>query len=299
MSSRIIQKLLTWYRRHGRDLPWRKTTQPYPIFVSEMMLQQTQVDRVIPFYRAFLKRFPNWKTLANAKTADLIHAWAGLGYNRRALYLRESARVVIANGEPTNEKEWRMLKGVGPYAAAALAAFVNGERTTVIDTNIRRVIGRSFLGIPYPSLADDDRVRRALTTYSPRRIHPSELPQALMDLGAAICTARSPSCAVCPLREACASSRRFLSAHPPQPRRRATTERRHAEKPFPDRIYRGRILAWVRLHGATPVSDLGSSIDTEFSPREDATWLRAMVARLAKDGLLIMRRGDIVSLPHS
>ena len=109
-----ITKLLSWFNRYGRTLPWRFIDDPYHIFVSEIMLQQTQAARVIDFYQAWLKIFPTWESLANAKTPQLLHAWAGLGYNRRALYLREAARQVIEQGVPQSEEAWRTLKGVGP-----------------------------------------------------------------------------------------------------------------------------------------------------------------------------------------
>ena len=183
----VARRLLAWYALHKRDLPWRKTRDPYRIFVSELMLQQTQVDRVLPKYRAFIGRFRTWRSLADAKTSDLIHAWAGLGYNRRALYARDAAKHVIAYGVPVEETYWRRLKGVGPYMAAALTEFANGKRALVIDTNIRRVIGRVALGRPYPGPADDPRILRALerrsrsrTATSRRRAWTSRTPSAFL-----------------------------------------------------------------------------------------------------------------------
>jgi A/G-specific adenine glycosylase len=291
--------LLRWYRAHQRDLPWRTTRDPYHIFVSELMLQQTQVDRVIPKFQTFLKTFPSWTALANATTADLIHAWAGLGYNRRALYARAAAKHVVAHGVPTTEIEWRALKGVGPYMAAALTEFVNHTRALVIDTNIRRVVGRLMLGVPYPSPTDDKQILKALDTLTPEQKYHWDVPQAFMDLANAVCFSSTPNCSVCPLQKECRSATKFLSSRPPTKPKRISTERIHRDKPFPDRIYRGRLLTLVREHGHVQLSAVGMRIDANFDAIADRDWLRALASRLAKDGLLIIGRGDTLSLPNS
>jgi A/G-specific adenine glycosylase len=170
--------LLAWYGRNGRDLPWRKTRDPYSILVSEVMLQQTQVDRVVPRYLAWLERWPTAESLAAATTADVIVAWQGLGYNRRAVNLHRAAQHVAERGWPEDLTE---LPGVGPYTAAAIANFAFGRDVLPVDTNVRRVqerTGESFDG--------------ACT-------------QALFDLGATVCLARIPRCGVCPLAAACPS----------------------------------------------------------------------------------------------
>ena len=123
------------------------------------MLQQTQVDRVVDFYKRWLKLFPTWKTLAGASNAQVIHAWAGLGYNRRALMLRDVARHVVEHGVPRTQEAWLAIKGIGPYTAAAVSAFAQKQRTLPIDTNIRRVLGRLLLGKPFTTLADDEKIR--------------------------------------------------------------------------------------------------------------------------------------------
>lgn len=263
------------------------------------MLQQTQVDRVIPKYRAWLKIFPTWKSLSTAKTSDLIHAWAGLGYNRRALYARDAARAVVASETPHNEKEWRKLKGVGPYVAAALTEFVNHRRAIVIDTNIRRVVGRIFLGKPFPSLTDDARIRSTLEKITPKDKRHRDLPQACMDFANAVCLPRTPKCAACPLQTRCKASTLFLSGRPVQRPTKRVTERIHTEKKFPDRIYRGRILALVRTDGPTNISTLGYRVDQTFDRIADSDWLRAMVDRLIKDGLLVELRRNVIALPGS
>lgn len=164
-----VVKLLKWYDKHGRDLPWRKTRDPYCILVSELMLQQTQVPRVLVFYPRWLATFPDWHALASASNADVIKAWAGLGYNRRALMLRDIAKQVVEKGVPQSEEAWRELKGIGPYTSAALAAFSLHHRTMPVDTNIRRVLARVLLGKPFPDLKDDDVIRDAAETFLPKR----------------------------------------------------------------------------------------------------------------------------------
>jgi A/G-specific adenine glycosylase len=170
--------LLAWFSRFGRDLPWRHTTDPYAILVSEVMLQQTQVARVIPRYLAWLERWPTVEALAAASAGDVIRAWQGLGYNRRALVLHRAARRVAAAGWPADLTE---LAGVGPYTAAAIGNFAFGEPVLPVDVNVARVLRRTGLD------------------FSP------EAAQALMDLGATVCLARIPRCDACPLATACPS----------------------------------------------------------------------------------------------
>lgn len=301
----VILKLLRWYRAHGRDLPWRQlensslSSRTYHVLISEFMLQQTQVQRVIPKYHEWLKQFPSWQSLANAKTTDLIHAWAGLGYNRRALALREIARHVIANGIPKNQEAWQELKGIGPYTAAALNEFALHQRAIVIDTNVRRVAGRVFLGKPYPPLELDPLIRRLLEKLTPKNGRHWDLPQAFMDLGSLLCTFSNPHCSTCPLQKECKAAKLFLSTKS-LPRPRPTkSERRYRNKKYPDRIYRGRILQLIRLHGPQLLSSIGPEVDRTFHYKQDAAWLQAMILRLAKDGLLAVSKSDIVSLPYS
>lgn len=299
LQADLIRRLLRWYRTHKRNLPWRRTRDAYRLFISELMLQQTQVDRVIPKYRDWLRRFPTWNAAANATSADLIRAWAGLGYNRRALYVRDAARVVTAHGVPRTEEAWRRLKGVGPYAAAALAMFVNRKPAVVIDTNIRRVAGRAFLGRPFPENRDDAGITRALRRSLPETGAFWDIPQAFMDLGSSVCTVRSPSCSICPLQGVCRSAPRFSGTKPPKKITGKTRESRHLDKRHPDRIYRGRILSWIREHGPTGLHDIGPNIDPDYRKRADHAWLSAMVERLAKDGLLYRAPRDMLSLPNS
>ncbi len=170
--------LLEWFGEHGRDLPWRRTRDPYAILVSEVMLQQTQVARVVPRYLAFLERWPTVEALAAASPGDVIREWQGLGYNRRALNLHRAARRIAAEGWPADLTE---LPGVGRYTADAVARFAHESPVLPVDTNVRRVIERTS------------------GTFGPASAH------ALMDLGATICLARVPRCAACPLAERCPS----------------------------------------------------------------------------------------------
>jgi len=174
----VEQALLAWFAGSGRDLPWRHTRDPYAILVSEVMLQQTQVDRVLPRYLAWLARWPTVKSLADASAADVIREWQGLGYNRRALNLHSAARQVATGGWPEDPTE---LPGVGRYTAAAIRCFALGEDVLPVDVNVERV---------------QRRTRNAFTSRS---------AQALMDLGASICLARIPRCDDCPLVSECPS----------------------------------------------------------------------------------------------
>ena len=174
-----MERLLSeWYAANGRDLPWRRTRDPYAILVSEVMLQQTQVERVVPRYRAWLERWPTVDALAAAPTANVIREWQGLGYNRRAVSLQRAARVVADAGWPDDLTE---LPGVGAYTAAAVRCFAFGEDVLPVDVNV-------------------DRVRRR-TGHS----FPAASAQALMDLGATVCLARIPRCEACPLAPECPS----------------------------------------------------------------------------------------------
>jgi A/G-specific adenine glycosylase len=304
-----LAALLAWYARNGRHaLPWRKTRDPYAIYVSEAMLQQTQVDRVIPFYDRWLKRFPTWHALARAKTDALIRAWAGLGYNRRALYAREAARIVVTQGVPKTIDGWRDLPGMGPYASAAVFSFTKRKFVPAIDTNVRRVIGRIFLGIPYPTTRDDNRVRGALTDrgighgalgIGKDRNPTHHLTYALMDFGSAVCTSKNPRCATCPLRGGC-KSKAYFQNHPTRTgeARPRPYERHHLNKRHPDRIYRGRILALVRDRRRVIEKTIGPRIDETFHFARDKEWMRAMIDRLIRDGFLA-RKNSVITIART
>jgi A/G-specific adenine glycosylase len=191
MSAEALQEaVLAWYSRNGRDLPWRRTHDPYAVLVSEVMLQQTQVARVVPHYLEWLERWPTVEALAAATPADVIQAWSGLGYNRRAVSLHRCAQAVAARGGfPSEPDDLRKLPGIGPYTAAAIACFAFGAQIAAPDTNALRVLERAFPGVDVPLLAG-----RAY-----------EWNQALFDLGREVCIARKPRCGVCPLAPGCPS----------------------------------------------------------------------------------------------
>ena len=206
--------LRSWYATEGRAaLPWRHTRDPYAILVSEVMLQQTQVERVLPKYRAFLEQFPTLRDLAAAPVAEVIRAWAGLGYNMRAVRLHEIARQAVEryNGTlPGNLDELLHLKGIGRYTAGAIACFAFGLPVATVDTNIRRVLWRVFRGVEpavWPSDTAFQRQMLALAEWAlpPEPENAYDWQQALMDLGATICLARRPLCERCPLADCCAA----------------------------------------------------------------------------------------------
>ncbi|OGL06029.1 MAG: adenine glycosylase [Candidatus Rokubacteria bacterium RIFCSPLOWO2_02_FULL_68_19] len=208
VRQRFQQRLLTWYRRHGRDLPWRKTRDAYSILVSEIMLQQTQVERVIPKYREFLKRYPTLEALARAPVKEVRRTWYPLGYNIRPVHLHGIARETVAryNGRlPSDEKALRSFKGIGPYTAGALLSFAFKKDAPILDTNVRRVLGRVFLG---PRRMKALRGQKALWDLSAALVPPGkayDFNQALMDFGATWCTPRQPRCRPCPMKAFCQS----------------------------------------------------------------------------------------------
>jgi A/G-specific adenine glycosylase len=202
------RRLLQWYRRNGRDLPWRRTRDPYSVLVSEVMLQQTQVDRVLPKYQEWLEKYPTLESLASAREADVSETWRPLGYNIRPRRLHAIARESVARygGElPGDEETLRSFKGIGAYTAGAVLSFAFGQRAAILDTNVARVLFRIFVARGDPK---SHAMRRHLwdvsRTVLPVR-HVFDFNQALMDFGATLCTARRPKCPVCPMRAGCAT----------------------------------------------------------------------------------------------
>jgi A/G-specific adenine glycosylase len=245
--------LLAWFAEHGRDLPWRRTRDPYAILVSEIMLQQTQVARVLERYPAWLERWPTPAALAAAPAADVLRAWSGLGYNRRALNLQNAARRVVELGEfPREIAELERLPGIGPYTARAIACFAFGAQVTALDTNVRRVLERA-LGttdvVPPPGLA-------------------WEWNQALFDLGAQVCLARIPRCDRCPLAGACPSRGQTFAPLRRQSRFEGSRRQRRA--------------ALVRALSAGPLAEGGYDRDVVDSLLADGLAVRRA------DGLLAL-----------
>lgn len=273
--AEVQRRLLRWYERSARDLPWRRTRDPYAVLVSEVMLQQTQVARVIPAYTSFLERFPTLRALATASLGDVLRVWGGLGYPRRARDLRRAAQL-SGDALPADRAGLDALPGIGRYTAGAVACFAHGQIEAFADTNIARVLGRVVLGAATDPRAGEALDAELLPPGSGARWH-----HALMDLGATICVARGPRCEACPLRSLCVAYARGTTA-PPAPRRQAAFA-------TSDRRVRGRILALLReADGGRTVASLRSAVGDTRVPR--------LVDALVAEGLA-SRTGRRVRLP--
>jgi A/G-specific adenine glycosylase len=227
--KRFRRQLLSWYWRHGRDLPWRTTTDPYHVLVSEVMLQQTQVDRVLPKYHEWLAKYPSFEALAAADEVDVSATWRPLGYNIRPKRLHSIAREAVATygGRlPSDAETLLSFKGIGAYTAGAIRSFAFGQRAAILDTNVARVLFRVFIAEGDPK---SHAMKRELWKQSGALVpyrHVYDFNQALMDLGATVCTARGQKCGVCPMRRFCRSTQ-WVPKDPPsvaavKRRRRAT-----------------------------------------------------------------------------
>ncbi|MFN2527583.1 MAG: A/G-specific adenine glycosylase [Candidatus Baltobacteraceae bacterium] len=298
-----LQKdLLAWYEEQGRSwLPWRSTRDPYKILVSEFMLQQTQVDRVLPKYGAFIERFPTVAALAAASTADVLREWKGLGYNSRAVRLKAIAQTVSAqfSGVMPREREALLaLPGVGAYTAAALAAFAFDEDDLAPDTNVRRVTHRTLYGLEYPAKAPAPELDAAGKHLVPRgRGH--DWNSALMDLGATICTARAPKCLICPVRRSCNASP--VDAAQLELLRSRFASKRSPQEAIPfvqtTRFARGRIVD--RLRELAPGSgmslfDLHRDLRAVLPP-ESLGGMENTLKALERDGI-VRREGESFAL---
>jgi len=207
------QRLLRWYRYHGRDLPWRKTQDPYHILVSEVMLQQTQVDRVLGFYDRFLKRYPSVEELASARRSQVREAWDGLGYYARARNLHRTARRVTHRhgGQfPRTYEEAQALPGVGRSTAGALLSFAFGTETPILDTNVKRLLSRIFIQRLSPRPAQTERRLWRLSADLIPKGKAWTFNQALMDFGALVCTAKNPRCSTCCFTDICRAYPRLM-----------------------------------------------------------------------------------------
>ena len=204
-AAEFVRRLLAWYKIHHRQLPWRRTADPYRIWISEVMLQQTTVEAVIPYYRRWMKHFPSLKALARAPLPRVLKIWQGLGYYQRARNLREAARRVVRdNGGrlPRSYKDLARLPGIGPYTAAAVLSFSFGQALPVVEANVRRVMMR-LLRLPGRASAElDKKLKSQLEKIMPAR-QAGQFNQALMELGALICRPSSPRCLACPVKTHC------------------------------------------------------------------------------------------------
>jgi A/G-specific adenine glycosylase len=211
---RFRTKLLAWYRANGRDLPWRRTDDPYHILVSEVMLQQTQVDRVLPKYHEWLAKYPSLADLAQAPVDDVAETWRPLGYNIRPRRLHAIACESVSRyggSLPSDEETLLSFKGIGQYTAGAIRSFAFRQRAAILDTNVARVLFRVFVARGDPKAHAMKRRLWALAEVLVPAKHVFDFNQGLMDLGATVCTARKPDCRACPMRRLCRSSQNFTT----------------------------------------------------------------------------------------
>jgi len=279
-TDRLADILLAWYDRHGRTLPWRaprgKTADPYRVWLSEIMLQQTTVATVAKRFDAFLDRWPTVTALAAAPLEDVLHEWQGLGYYARARNLHACARRVVAEHGgrfPATESELIALPGIGRYTAAAIAAIAFGRRATPVDGNVERVMARLFaVEQPLPDAKAALRARAEALTPNRR---PGDYAQAVMDLGATICTPRGPRCPDCPWRRACAARAGGKPETLPRRRGRAPRPTRHGIVFW---VRRGDGAVLLRRRPATGL--LGGMMEFPSTPWRDRPWsLSAAVAQ--------------------
>ncbi len=287
--KRIQKTVLRWYSRNRRELPWRKTNSPYRILLSEVMLQQTQVSRVLQKYPAFLKKFPGFRSLAKARASDVIVAWRGMGYNNRAVRLQQMASEVMEEHSgrlPSTVAELVSLPGIGRYTAHALACFAFGQSVPVVDTNVRRVLQRLFP----KTLRKKGEWETALLALPKRSAY--NWNQALMEFGALVCTSSVPKCEHCPIERLCPS------AFPVRNRTKngsLTAESKHDG--LPNRIYRGRIIEALRNSGRSMSAlRIGHAVKTAYRKKDEA-WLFVLLKKLHKEGLIELTKNRSVSLP--
>jgi A/G-specific adenine glycosylase len=269
--------VLQWFGRYGRDLPWRGTRDPYRVLVAEVLAQQTQAERAASAFPRFLERFPDVAALARATPADVLRAWQGLGYNRRALALRACAQAVMERGGwPDTVEELTALPGIGPYTARAVGCFALGLQVAPLDTNVARVLARSLAGTDPSQLTPA--ARQALADSAVPAGQAWAWSSALMDLGAAHCRPR-PRCDGCPVALRCRWRALGPQAPPPTPRQAA---------PFAssDRRWRGAVVrALAGEHDGLDEAGLAVAVDAASADRPPG-WFSALLARLQAEGLV-------------
>ncbi len=318
----FAREIWAWYARHKRVLPWRDllikddTQRAYMVLVSEIMLQQTQVSRVIIIFRQFLDRFPTLKDLAQAGNKEVILAWRGMGYNSRALRLREAAKIIqgqYGGVFPKEMDELLAIKGIGPYTAAAVRNFAFNIPTPCIDTNIRRILHRSFIG-PENSdgtwpVGDKELLRLAeellkVAIEGKRemgkgrkgiRHTAAEWHAALMDFGSIVCTKTNPKWDVCPLTANGLMKAAYkVPALDKKRAKKAEPGRTEGSKFVPNRIFRGRIVDALRdADKGLSLMQIGPEICNDWSD-EHGTWLRGLLEKLQKDDLIRLRKGKYI-----
>ncbi len=302
-ASPFHKKIHTWYFRTRRKFPWRKTRlparqtavglagqagNPYRILLSEIMAQQTQVSRVVEYYKRWLKKFPTFSALANASAADVLREWSGLGYNSRALRFHQLAKIVSTEFHsrlPQRPDELQQLPGIGQYTAHAVACFAFGKNIPVVDVNIKRILTRWTKKIR--SASEQMKEHEAWNTakqFLPTK-HAYEWNQSLMDFGAAICTARNPKCNVCPVASLCLSacSKVFLQ------KEKKKNKSEPSWKGIPRRLYRGKILKLLHHHSFS--ADEIAVLLWGTRLQRDIVWTESVLNKMTRDGLLSTRNG--------
>jgi A/G-specific adenine glycosylase len=255
------KKILAWYAYHKRVLPWRKKRDPYSIFISEIMSQQTQLIRVIPKFELWMQRFPNIQSLAEASVADVLKYWSGLGYNRRALNLKKAAEIIIKNFNgkfPNTEKELLQLPGIGKYTARALLCFAFNQQVAVVDTNIRKIIITQF------SFDGNEKELYKVAEQLLPKGKAYEWNQALMDYAAAVLKKEK---ILIPRQS------KFIGSH---------------------RYYRGQVLKYLVEHRKIELRNLGAIIKKDYSAL-DEIWLQKLVQELIREGFIV-KKGNVITL---
>jgi A/G-specific adenine glycosylase len=283
-NSHFEREIIAWFKKNKRDLPWRKTD-AWGVLVSEIMLQQTPVQRVLPVYNEWMKRWPTPAHLAKATPAEIITAWGRLGYPRRALRLHECAKVITTelNGAiPTSESELRKLPGIGEYTAAAMVAFAFEGRSLVLDINIRRLFSRLYRGEEAPTAAPTKVERVEYAEYVPGK-NAHIWAAATMELGALICTAKNPLCGRCPVADQC----KWRSLDYPASERVKRTQTWHGT----DRQCRGTLVQALRENSTLNKKQLHLLWDVPSQ-------VEKAILTLLDDGLIEERRKNTYSLPR-
>lgn len=275
--------ILRWFGAHGRDLPWRRTHDPWTVLVSEVMLQQTQVDRVVPKFLDFVRRWPSPRVLADSPLRDVLAAWSGLGYNRRAARLRDAATAVVSRHGgrmPDTVEALEALPGVGRYTARAVASFAFGKDVTLWDTNVRRIVTRYFFGGEFARSPRDEDFEEVLAAALPPG-RSRDWHGALMDFGSAVCVSRTPACASCPLARACLAAPSFLAGR--EPRRRMV----RAQPKFEGSTRQARGAVVRHLMAAGPAGMRETDLSRLLGRRD----LRPVLDVLVAEGMVVRRRG--------
>ncbi len=268
----IAKSLETWYQKAKRPMPWRLSPSPYMCWLSEIMLQQTTYSGALPYYERFLKQFPSVQSLAQADESAVLKAWEGLGYYARARNLHKAARMIVETGFPSDAQGWASLPGIGPYTAAALASVLNGEPIPVVDGNVARVFARYWmLSDDFKKLPPREKLATRLLPEIKRAKVPGDFNQAMMELGALICTPTSPDCGACPLKKTCAARRAGAQAdYPIKAPKKAIPVRKARVVIIKD--HQGRVLLVQNKDGGLlkglwelPTVEEGASVSHTFS----------------------------------